>query len=80
MNILSLMLCFVAGVQLWRQYIFRMKMSLEYNMCVKTFAEPKVWITRAQDIRNIFWTNSSTIKHAIEFQEISLKRNNCKIY
>ena len=53
MHILSLMLCLVAGVQLWRQYISRMKMSLVYNKHVKTFAKPREWISRPYDVGHI---------------------------
>ena len=53
MHILSLTLCLVAGVQLWRQYISRMKMSLVYNKHVKTFAKPREWISRPYDVGHI---------------------------
>lgn len=39
MHVLSLMLCLVAGVQLWRQYISRIKMSSVYNKHVKAKAQ-----------------------------------------
>ena len=53
MHVLSLMLCLVAGVQLWRQYISRMKMSSVYNKHVKTFAKPREWISRPYDVEHI---------------------------
>ena len=52
-HVLSLMLCLVAGVQLWRQYISRMKMSSVYNKHVKTFAKPREWIFRPYDVEHI---------------------------
>ena len=53
MHVLSLMLCLAAGVQLWRQYISRMKMSSVYNKHVKTFAKPREWISRPYDVEHI---------------------------